>query len=420
MSRIGLLFGSMQSPLLASLQAVLITMTYTWQLLDWQQGTAPSFRWQEEALRPKLAQVRLQQGLLIGQSESLTVENQAAHMDALVQTALRTSEIEGEKLDAASVRSSVVRHLGLAQAGFVDKHAVFTGTSQTEALVQLLFDATSNIHEPLSLSTLCQWQEALFPDTKELEILHTPVLKGQLRGNAPMQVISGRHDRPTVHFQAPPRQDLDDELQRFIRWFNQPPAEIDPLLRAAIAHLWLITLHPFDDGNGRVTRAVTDRALAQAEHNSIRFYSLSAAIMARRSEYYVQLERTQKGDLDITLWLEWFLSVLDDAIASGLQRFERVVNKTRFWQAHAQTVLSERQIKVLNRLLDSQGEEFTHGINASKYQSLAKVSKATATRELSDLVQKSCLTKLPGGGRSTRYAIALSLWANASSRKVPD
>ncbi|MFK8083841.1 MAG: Fic family protein, partial [Granulosicoccus sp.] len=182
---------------------------------------------------------------------------------------------------------------------------------------------------------------------------------------------------------------------------------IDPVVRAAVSHLWLITLHPFDDGNGRVARAVTDRALAQAEHNSIRFYSLSAAIMARRREYYEQLEQAQKGDLDITAWILWFLSVFDDAITGGLQRFERVLSETRFWQQHAQTVLSERQIKVLNRLLDHQGEEFLEGLNASKYRALAKVSKATATRELADLVHKGCLAKLPGGGRSTRYALAV-------------
>ena len=389
------------------------TMQYIWQLSTWQQGTAPAFRWREEALRPQLERVRLQQGRLLGQSESLSTESQAAHLDALVQTALRTSEIEGEKLDAASVRSSVVRHLGLEQAAFVGKATNFVGTPKTEALVKLLIDATSNIHQALSQNTLCQWQAALFPDTLELQTLRTPVLKGQLRSDAPMQVISGRLDNPTVHFEAPPRQGLEDELQRFTQWFNKPSADVDALLRAAIAHLWLITLHPFDDGNGRVTRAVTDRALAQAESNSIRFYSLSAAIMARRKEYYEQLEQAQKGDLDITPWLQWFLSVLEDAIASGLQRFERVLNKTRFWQQHAQTVLSERQIKVLNRLLDNQGEEFTQGVNASKYQALAKVSKATATRELADLVQKNCLSKLPGGGRSTRYAVAIPLTANA-------
>ena len=170
-----------------------------------------------------------------------------------------------------------------------------------------------------------------------------------------MQVVSGRIDRPTVHFEAPPRLGLEAELQRFIEWFNQPPEDLDGLIRAGIAHLWLITLHPFDDGNGRVTRAVTDLALAQAEHNSVRFYSLSAAIMARRSEYYEMLERTQKGTLDITAWLHWFLSVLIDALEAGLLRFERVVQKARFWSRHAQTVLSERQIKVINRLLDTAG-----------------------------------------------------------------
>ncbi|MDN3638763.1 Fic family protein [Simiduia curdlanivorans] len=389
-------------------------MRYIWQLTAWQQGVAPTFHWQEETLRPQLQRVRLQQGRLLGQSESLTNENQAAHLDALVQTALRTSEIEGEKLDAASVRSSVVRHLGLDQAGFVGKANNFTGTPQTEALVQLLIDATSNITQPLSQNTLCDWQAALFPSTPKFQTLHAPVLIGQLRGDAPMQVISGRMDKPIVHFEAPPRQGLEGELQRFTQWFNNPPVEVDTLLRAAIAHLWLITLHPFDDGNGRVTRAVTDRALAQAEVNSIRFYSLSAAIMARRREYYEQLEQAQKGSLDITSWLQWFLSVLEDAIVSGLQRFERVLNKTRFWQQHAQTVLSERQIKVLNRLLDNLGEEFIQGINASKYQALAKVSKSSATRELADLVQKKCINKLPGGGRSTRYELAIALRSKAS------
>ena len=380
---------------------------YIWQLPAWQKGAAPLFHWQQGSIRPQLERVRLQQGRLLGQSESLTVESQAAHLDALVQTALRTSEIEGEKLDAASVRSSVVRHLGLEHAGFIDKSRGFTGTPQTEALVQLLIDATSDLEDPLSQSKLFQWQAALFPDASSQQLMLEPVLKGQLRSNTPMQVISGRLDNPVVHFEAPPREGLDVELQRFTHWFSQPPAELDAILRAAIAHLWLITLHPFDDGNGRVARAVTDRALAQSEHNSIRFYSLSAAIMARRKEYYEQLEQAQKGSMDITHWLQWFLSVLDDAITNGFQRFERVLNKTRFWQQHAQTALTERQVKVLNRLLDNQGQEFTQGINASKYLALAKVSKATATRELADLVRKNCLTQMPGGGRSTRYTLAV-------------
>ena len=223
-----------------------------------------------------------------------------------------------------------------------------------------------------------------------------------------MQVVSGRMDKPNVHFEVPPRQTLQAEQQRFIHWFNQAPKRLDMLLRAGIAHLWLITLHPFEDGNGRVTRALTDRVLAQAEQSGIRYYSHSAAIMARRSEYYQMLEQTQKGSLDITPWLSWFLEVLSDALNEGLSRFDRVLTKTRFWQQHSQAVLNQRQIKVLNRLLDTQGEEFLEDINASKYRSLAKVSKATATRELADLVQKNCLTKLPGGGRSTRYAVVSS------------
>lgn len=199
------------------------------------------------------------------------------------------------------------------------------------------------------------------------------------------------------------------ELAVFVEWFNQPPGELDTLLRAGIAHLWLITLHPFDDGNGRVTRAVTDRALAQAERQSVRFYSLSAAIMARRSAYYDYLEQTQKGDLDITRWLAWFLDTLDVALNQALASIDRVLGKTRFWQRHATTVLSKRQIKVLNRLLDTAGEEFEHGINARKYPSLAKVSKATATRDLVDLLEKACLEKLPGGGRNTRYVVACAV-----------
>lgn len=379
---------------------------YIWQHPNWHQGATPPFSWQERNLRQQLENIRLQQGRLLGRAESLSGETQApAELDALVQTALRTSEIEGEVLNVASVRSSVVRHLGLEQAGFADKQ--FNGTPQTESLVKLLIEATSQPRQALSLDTLCQWQAALFPEPP----LVTPIKIGELRSEATMQVISGRLDNPTVHFEAPPRAGLEEQVQRFVHWFNLPPRELDGLLRAGIAHLWLITLHPFDDGNGRVARAVTDRALAQVEHNSIRFYSLSAAIMARRNEYYQQLEQTQKrdsletGTIDITPWLSWFLSVLADAIQQGQNRFERVIHKTRFWQQHAQTVLNERQIKVLNRLLDSQGDEFHKGINASQYISLAKVSKATATRELADLLEKGCIRKLPGGGRSTRYVL---------------
>lgn len=366
---------------------------YIWQRADW-----PRFHWQENLLKARLDAVRLLQGRLLGQAEGVS-RPMARHMemDALIQNAIRTSEIEGEHLNAGSVRSSVVRQLGIEQGGLPD-----LATPQSDALVAMLVEATRAPEQKLTKQQLCQWQAMLFPQGADPL---AKVRRGTWRGEQPMQVVSGRIDRPRVHFEAPPRQRLEAQLHAFVHWFNQPPQGLDPLLRAGIAHLWLITLHPFDDGNGRVARAVTDRALAQAEGQSVRFYSLSAAIMARRQDYYEHLEGTQKGDLDITFWLAWFLEVLEDALQQALTRLERVLEKARFWQRHAETVLNERQIKVLNRLLDSVGEEFAQGINARKYQSLAKVSKPTATRDLTDLLAKGCLCKLPGGGRSTRYAI---------------
>lgn len=368
---------------------------YIWEQADW-----PQFRWDDTVLRPKLDRIRLLQGRLLGRAEAAPEQADLdVEMDALIQNAIRTSEIEGEHLDVGSVRSSVARQLGLEHAGVGNR-----ATPISESLVALLLEATRHPDAPLSLEQLCHWQAMLFPEGSGPP---GTIQIGDLRGEQPMQVVSGRIDRPKVHFEAPPRSRLASELVVFVEWFNQPPGELDTLLRAGIAHLWLITLHPFDDGNGRVTRAVTDRALAQAEHQSVRFYSLSAAIMARRSAYYDHLEQTQKGDLDITRWLVWFLDTLDVALNQALASIDRVLGKTRFWQRHATTVLSERQIKVLNRLLDTAGEEFEHGINARKYQSLAKVSKATATRDLVDLLEKECLEKLPGGGRNTRYVVAV-------------
>ena len=374
-----------------------MAQTYLWQQPNW-----PAFHYDQARLAAQLASVRQHQQQLLGQLPELPAgEDRQAQMDALIQSAIRTSEIEGENLNVGSVRSSVARQLGLNQAGLP------AATPQTDAVVAMLLDATEHYAQPLTLARLCQWQAALFPDN---DTALNPVILGALRDDAPMQVVSGRIDRPHIHFEAPPRAGLEPALQDYLDWYNHPPAGLDPLLRAGIAHLWLITLHPFDDGNGRVTRAVTDMALAQAEQQSIRFYSLSAAIMARRKEYYEQLEQAQKGELDITAWLLWFLSVLDDALLQGQQGFQRVLAKARYWQAHAQTVLSERQIKVLNRLLDAgvgrdSAVEFESGIAAKHYMALAKVSKATATRELADLLAKGCISKLPGGGRSTRYII---------------
>ncbi|RBI68754.1 DUF4172 domain-containing protein [Vreelandella sulfidaeris] len=373
----------------------------------WEQRHWPHFKWDESVLRPTLDAVRLLQGRVLGKTEA--VHGQAdldVEMDALIQNAIRTSEIEGERLDVGSVRSSVVRQLGLEQAGVSART-----TPESEALVELLLQSTHQLDEQLSREQLCLWQSMLF--VQGPGVLGN-VRVGELRGDHPMQVVSGRLDRPTVHFEAPPRGQLEAGLDAFIAWFNQPPLGLDALVRAGITHLWLLTLHPFDDGNGRVTRAVTDRALAQAERQSVRFYSLSAAIMTRRQAYYDHLESAQKGSLDITPWLLWFLDTLKEALEQALLRIDRVLMKATFWQRHATTVLNERQIKVLNRLLDTAGEEFEQGINARKYQSLAKVSKATATRDLAELLEKGCLSKLPGGGRSTRYSVLLGRTVDGS------
>lgn len=367
-----------------------------WEHPDW-----PAFRWDPATLQPRLDAVRLAQGRLLGQSEAVLGEQeQAIEIDALVRNAMQTSEIEGEHLAVVSVRSSVARRLGLERGGSPDR-----STAQTDALAALLVEATRHPERPLTRAMLCQWQAALFPEGPGVV---SPIRVGELRGEQPMQVVSGRIDRPRIHFEAPPRSRLEGELDAFLAWFNAPPVGLDGLLRAGIAHLWLITLHPFDDGNGRVTRAVTDGALAQAEGRSIRLYALSAAIMEQRRDYYGQLERVQQGDLDITAWLQWFLEALERSLEQALGRVGRVLEKARFWQRHAGTILHERQVRVLNRLLDREEGDFPGGINASQYGALAKVSKATATRDLTDLLEKGCLYRLPGGGRSTRYEVAMA------------
>lgn len=380
---------------------------YIWEDKHW-----PNFVYQQALFEAKLKTVLALQQELIGQAKSLPEDlDRQAEMDALIQNALQTSEIEGEKLNVGSVRSSVAKHLGLEQVGLPPQYRN-KGTHQTESLVAMLSDATNNLETPISQQQLCEWQAALFPD----QPLVRDIVIGDLRGEAAMQVVSQKGRREIVHFQAPPKAQLQQDLNAFIDWFNlKQPLEMHGIVRAAISHLWLITIHPFDDGNGRVARALTDRALAQDEGTSIRFYSLSAAIEMNRAAYYDMLENTQsckteiqintKNAVDITDWIIWFLDVLAEAMQQGQQRIERVITKTRFWQTHSQTVLSERNIKVLNRLLDSSGDEFEQGINASKYQSLTKVSKATATRDLAELSEKGCLNKLASGGRSTRYVI---------------
>ncbi|MBF7144276.1 MULTISPECIES: Fic family protein [Pseudomonas] len=364
----------------------------------WQQPEWPRFNWQLEQLAPLLRACTHAQGLLLGRLGAVGQDTGArSNLDAMLQNIITSSAIEDEPLNVESVRSSLARRLGLAEESRT--------TPRSEGLAELLMDATRQCQSRLSLERLLSWHQWLFPPVEGL--LAHPLRVGELRGEAPMQVVSGRIDRPTVHFQAPPREGLDQQLAAFLAWFDtsRNDASLDPLLRAGIAHFWFVTLHPFDDGNGRLTRVITDMALAQGEPRAIRFYAMSASILEDRAGYYRILEASQKGSLDITAWLQWFLSTLLKSLEQALARIDRVLAKARFWQAHRDQALSIEQVKVLNRLLDGGERGFENGLSAAQYQAVAKVSKATATRHLSDLLERGCIARLPGGGRSTRYQI---------------
>ena len=364
----------------------------------WQQADWPHFRWQDSEILPRLRQVQRRQGILIGRHSRLGNPDQT--LDTLLANIIASSAIEGERLNAQSVRSSLARRLGGSQT------PSYPVSDRSEGLAAMMLDAIDNHEQPLTIERLYQWHRWLFP-ANEWSV--QPLNVGQLRGDEPMQVVSGRVDRPTVHFEAPPRATLDDQLAEFIPWFNQTQHDptMDPLLRAAICHLWFLTLHPVDDGNGRVTRALTDLALSQADSHSIRLYAMSVAILELRGDYYRALESAQRGPLDITSWICWFLDTLDYAIELALQVIDRSLAKKHFWLQHCHDGLSPEQTKVLNRLLDGGEQGFENGINASQYQKVAGVSKATATRHLAELVGRGCIEKLPGGGRNTRYQIRL-------------
>ncbi|WP_338478626.1 Fic family protein [Pseudomonas trivialis] len=370
---------------------------WIWQHADW-----PHFHWQPSRLAMLLRECAQVQGRLLGMLGSVTQAVSAQNeLDTLLQNILTSSAIEGEQLNVGSVRSSLARRMGLQvmEDGQVSR--------RSEGLAELMMDATEHFAHPFTLARLFNWHHLLFP-YEEASLATRPVKVASLRGEEPMQVVSGRLDRPTVHFEAPPRLGLEQALNDFLEWFktsrHQP--ELDPLLRAGIAYFWFVTLHPFDDGNGRLTRAIADMALAQGEHQSIRFYAMSASILEDRAGYYNALESSQKATLDITDWLLWFLQTLLRSMQQAITRIDRVLDKTRFWQRHHDTALSAEQLKVLNRLLDAGEKGFEHGISAAQYQAVARVSKATATRHLADLLEKNCLVRLPGGGRNTRYQVS--------------
>ena len=368
---------------------------WIWENADW-----PAFRWDAAAIGKPLAGARLAQGKVLGAARLLDPRlSGEALATVLVEEGLTTSAIEGEELDPDAVRSSVARRLGLPTAGLPAPPRAVDG------LIEILLDATREHGSPLTHERLCGWQASLFPGGYSgLQKIRT----GELRGAEPMQVVSAGLDWERVHFVAPPRQVLEKKVDHFLDWFNAPPAELDGmdgLVRAGIAHLWFVTLHPFEDGNGRLARAITDTALAQDERQPTRFFSLSAQILRERKSYYDILERTQRGGLDVSDWLVWFLEQLEAAASTADQTIADTLTKARFWLRHQATELNSRQRKVLNRLLDVGPDGFEGGINTRKYTSLTKTSRTTAYRELADLVEKGCIRPTGQRGRSSAYEI---------------
>ena len=361
----------------------------------WQQKDWPNFHWQEPLIQPLLRTIRLKQGMLLGKTGALHREkNLESSLEALIENIIASSAIEGEQLNLQSVRSSLAKRLGLPQ------ESSYPTTKRSEGLVKIMMDAIDNKEAMLSLERLKEWHLWLFPQ----ESLLYSLKPGQLRGEEPMQVVSGRMDKPKVHYEAPPRNQLEQELDLFLTWFNQSLLDktLDPFLRAAIAHFWFVTIHPFEDGNGRLTRSLTDLALAQEDKHSIRLYAMSPAILDNRKQYYQILEKSQRGTTDLTPWLQWFLSILEHSIQSAVDKIDNTLAKSRFWQIFQEVPLSKEQVKIVNLLFS---EDFKEGISAAQYKKITKVSKATATRHLTDLLEKGCIEKLPGGGRSTRYQI---------------
>ena len=361
----------------------------------WQQQNWPNFTWDAAALAPLLRDLSYNQGLLVGRMGVQSAQQKRQALDTLLANIIHSSAIEGEKLNAFSVRSSLAKKLNINEQPYPT-------TVQSDNLAEIMLDAINNTDSPLNLERVLNWHRLLFAGEQSL---FTKIEGGQLRGDEPMQVVSGRLDKPVLHFTAPPKERLNKELSLFFNWFNktQNDPQIDPFIRAAIAHLWFVTIHPLEDGNGRITRLITDLALAQEHAESIRFYAMSVAILEGRKNYYEVLEATQRGDLCITKWIKWFLCTLNNAIHHTLNNIEQTIFKTNYWASKDQTKLGEQQVKVLNKLLDGQ---FEQGISASQYQKVAKVSRATATRHLSDLQTLGFLTKTAAGGRSTRYKIA--------------
>lgn len=362
---------------------------YIWEKAGW-----PAFTWDERSLAKTLTNVSREQGRLLGKMERLGFELRSeAHLSTLTEDVIKSSEIEGEKLPRDQVRSSIARRLGMDVGGLAP------ADRNVEGVVEMMLDATSNYDKALTKERLFAWHASLFPSGRSGMTL---IKVGDWRDDrsGPMQVVSGPIGREKVHYEALPAARIADEMARFLLWFDKP-GDADPLLIAGIAHLWFVTIHPFEDGNGRIARAIADMALARSEKNRQRFYSMSAQIRRENKKYYDLLEKTQQGELDVTGWQDWFLNCLQRAIEGAQEILSVVLNKADFWERFAKEPLNERQIQMLNKLLDG----FEGKLTTSKWATITKCSQDTAYRDILDLVERHALQKEPGGGRSTSYSL---------------
>lgn len=364
--------------------------TYIHELDAW-----PTFRWNAMRLAERMSGLSRRQGLLIGHMAALGFHLRAeAVLATLTEDVVKSSEIEGEVLDKEQVRSSIARRLGM------DIGALAPSDRHVEGVVEMMLDATQNYAQPLTAERLFGWHAALFP-TGRSGMTKITVGAWRTEDSGPMQVVSGPFGREKVHYEAPAADRLDHEMAAFLAWFETQDTT-DPVIKAALAHLWFVTIHPFEDGNGRIARAIADMALARSENSPQRFYSMSAQIRLERKAYYTLLESTQKGDLDITPWLEWFLDCLERAFEGAESILANVLAKARFWERHEQAAFNERQRKMLNLLLGG----FDGKLTNAKWSVIAKTSSDTALRDISDLVARGVLVRDSAGGRSTSYSLA--------------
>ena len=359
----------------------------------WQWPTWPKFAWDDSRLIALLAETRNLEGKIEGMMGGLRfdVQNKTS-LDVMAEDVLRSNEIEGVVLNSDRVRSSIARHLGIGTVGLPQPD------HYTEGVVQVMLDAVGNYDRPLTHGRLFDWHAAIFPMGRSGMY---PITVGAYRvGNEPMQIVSGAMGKEKVHYEAPPSVSVPGMMDEFVAWVNDEN-EVDPVLKAAVAHLWFVAVHPFDNGNGRLARTITDMLLAKADGQPLRYYSMSAEILRERKAYYEVLEKTTTGSTDITDWLEWFLGTLRAAILRAERAVERIVRKSAFWQRHREVAMNERQVKMVNLLWDG----FEGKLTSSKWAKITKASQATALRDITDLVDKGVLVAAADGGRSANYLL---------------